>query len=388
MNGQLNSASSQMLDAVALSKQEAQRAEREFDRVATYVQSMASSKIDIVDDEAKGRVRAIVREADAACETLYTSYQSLVRVLDETCRPLLAQSPDACAIQEVANQIKWLNEESAIENNYSASFQGLEIGDIAQVQYRASMESQMIQHYWEAQYASTPTAKKLDQIHAEADDRRKSADQIALESFEKKKAEAKDSREKEKVNLAAKLQEEFGTAIRKTKKDCAAKCAELTACIQELTRSKNALEQELNSLGLFDFKKKSNLKKQIDVLTSQITDAANKRVAVQKKADTDCKNIKEVWDREQSEGNRRIDDAFPIPKQPEGMSVSGYNAWLSAQVLDWMEAGERYTISQILENCPAADGVGNSKLSVLMRHLLRDGEISQEEEGRRTFYMK
>ena len=109
-----NSASEKLMQAVRLTKESAERAEREYDSGAERVQRMASQSIDLFGGSAVSQVADIASESRKICDALYASYQMLVKMLDEECRPLLDQEPDYRAVREVCNLIKWLNDESEI----------------------------------------------------------------------------------------------------------------------------------------------------------------------------------------------------------------------------------------------------------------------------------
>ena len=47
------------------------------------------------------------------------------------CRPLLNEEPELRAVREVKNLIVWLNDESEIEANFSASFNSSSLGNVA-----------------------------------------------------------------------------------------------------------------------------------------------------------------------------------------------------------------------------------------------------------------
>ena len=82
------------------------------------------SEIDLFGGRAVSRVADIASSVRKACEELYASYQSLVLMLDQQCRPLLNQKPSTRAVKEVMEMIKWLNSESEIGSNFSGSING------------------------------------------------------------------------------------------------------------------------------------------------------------------------------------------------------------------------------------------------------------------------
>ena len=156
MGGFYMDVSDQMLEAVANAKKQAKAAERQFDLAAEMVNIKSSSSIDLFGGRAVSQVADIASSVRKACDELYASYQSLVLMLDQQCRPLLSQNPSTRAVKEVMEMIKWLNKESEIGSNFSGSLNGSSLGDLVNVKYFASMECQMIQKHWENVYSTMP----------------------------------------------------------------------------------------------------------------------------------------------------------------------------------------------------------------------------------------
>ncbi len=75
------------------------------------------------------------------------SYQALVKEVDDLCRPLLEETPEYGVVSEVRDFIKYLNDESEIENNFSASLNSHSLGDVATRRYFPSVENKMIQKF-------------------------------------------------------------------------------------------------------------------------------------------------------------------------------------------------------------------------------------------------
>lgn len=148
--------SNQMLEAVANAKKQAKSAEKQFDFAAEMVNIKSGSTIDLFGGRAVSQVADIASSVRKACDELYASYQSLVLMLDQQCRPLLSLNPSTRAVKEVMEMIKWLNKESEIGSNFSGSLNGSSLGDLVNVKYFASMECQMIQKHWENVYSTMP----------------------------------------------------------------------------------------------------------------------------------------------------------------------------------------------------------------------------------------
>lgn len=196
------SATDILLSCVENAKNEYERAEADYNCQVEIVQIKSSSNIDLFDGKSTRKVADIARTVREACDDFYASCQASVRILDEKCRTLLDQNPSTEAIIAVSETIKWLNDESEIGSNFSGSFNGMSLGDLVSVSYFPSMESKMIQKYWEATASALPDYKEGMQIYinkkAEAKKRKR----------EEKEAEEKRLKEKELREKAQKQKKE------------------------------------------------------------------------------------------------------------------------------------------------------------------------------------
>ena len=188
--------SNQMLEAVANAKKQAKSAEDKFDFAAEMINIKSGSSIDLFGGRAVSQVADIAAMTREACDELYATYQMLVAKLDMECRPLLALNPDVNAVCEVAETIKWLNKESAINTNFTGSINGGARADLVGVRYVPSVENKMIEKLWESKLSEMPgayTARKAYE-QRQIDERRSSKEaerkqKQALEEYEKRKAE-------------------------------------------------------------------------------------------------------------------------------------------------------------------------------------------------------
>ena len=181
--------SNQMLEVVANAKTRAKSAEEQFDFTAKMVNIKSGSNINLFSGRAVSQVADIASSVRKACDELYASYQSLVLMLDQQCRPLLSLNPSTHAVKEVMEMIKWLNKESEIGSNFSGSLNGASLGDLIHVNYFASMECQMIQKHWENVYSTMPDTEEENR----AFNQRQTEERIAARKAER---EARD-RERE-----------------------------------------------------------------------------------------------------------------------------------------------------------------------------------------------
>ena len=181
--------SNQMLEVAANAKTRAKSAEEQFDFAAKMVNIKSGSNINLFSGRAVSQVADIASSVRKACDELYASYQSLVLMLDQQCRPLLSLNPSTHAVKEVMEIIKWLNKESEIGSNFSGSLNGASLGDLIHVNYFASMECQMIQKHWENVYSTMPDTEEENR----AFNQRQTEERIAARKAER---EARD-RERE-----------------------------------------------------------------------------------------------------------------------------------------------------------------------------------------------
>lgn len=200
--------SNQMLEAVANAKKQAKSAEEQFDFAAEMVNIKSSSNIDLFSGRAVSQVADIASSVRKACDELYASYQSLVLMLDQQCRPLLSLNPSTRAVKEVMEMIKWLNRESEIGSNFSGSLNGSNLGDLVNVKYFASMECQMIQKHWENMYSMMPgTAEEDLAFNQRQMEERRAAREAERQARIAERECERQEREREKLAQEAELQE-------------------------------------------------------------------------------------------------------------------------------------------------------------------------------------
>ena len=85
--------SKQIMGYVSNAKRQVSSAESTYDSRASYIEIRSSSTIDLFGSDAVSRVAEIAKLTREASDDLYTTYQALVKLLDEQCRPLLDAGP-------------------------------------------------------------------------------------------------------------------------------------------------------------------------------------------------------------------------------------------------------------------------------------------------------
>jgi len=278
-----------MLQYVSQSRDRARRAERDFEYQKRNIERKASRDIDLFGGTVTSQIAEIAADSRRACDGLYSAYQTEVRLLDDACRPLLEQKPSLEAVKAVYDLIKWLNSESEIENNFTASFNHRDLGQLATVTYVPSMDNKLIQRYWEAKYDSWPG--RAEEIAAENERRRKAAEQARLRE-EKAKAEREEAeRQKKAAEEQARIavtrridakKKELAARMETMTRDLAREKAQAQAAIDQDQSCLEALQAERERLGFFQFKEKKALAQEISALHQQIQ---NKKEKLERKQD-------------------------------------------------------------------------------------------------------
>ena len=137
-----------MLAKVDSALERARKAAAEYEVSAMLIQQRVSrTTINVSSQSSLNDLRDIVRSCASACDKLYLAYQNLIHELDSELRGFLTQKPGAYAIKAVAGAIAWLNEESRIQNNYAAQFDGLDLGQLVKAKYLPRPESLDTERY-------------------------------------------------------------------------------------------------------------------------------------------------------------------------------------------------------------------------------------------------
>lgn len=405
-----------ILQIVRHARTEAGAAERQFDRANSDIQWKASRSIDLFGGDATSRVADIARDARRACDDLYSSYQSLIRIVDEQCRPLLDQDPALSAVKEVRDLIKWLNDESEIENNFTASFNSRSLGDVASARYIPSMENKMIQRYWENRYAMWPgRAEQEAREAAEAAERRRRQEEArrAAQEEERKRQEAEMAEYeqqhrvwKKKAEAVEELrrsaaQRALDDQVRKLKL-AADKAYEdtkrtLLADKAETQARKTAAETKLATLGFFAFGEKSQCKKTIREAGEQLVRLDQQLADNEARYEKEQRDISTQTDALRAKLAREMEKKYPMPPEPRkprtslmgntaGMTpVQLANRSVQQAILDWMQPGVLYTVPEIQEGCPACADLTNQRISALVRGLIGT-HVERIEEKRKAYF--
>ena len=265
-----NSATEKILQLVEQSRERAKRAEQKHENASARIQRKASRDIDLFGGSALGDIADIASDVRRASDDLYSALQMEIQLLDSDCRPLLSQQPALSAVREVCKLIKWLNEESEIENNFTASLNHQGLGQMATQRYSPTMENKMIQRFWEAKYDSWPgraeeIAAEKERIRVRQEQERIRQEQIKAQKEEearRKKAEEDAQRNAISQRIARKKQELTGRITELEKKRAGTK-AEMETEIAREKEHLASLQSERDQLGFFQLKEKKALAQQI-----------------------------------------------------------------------------------------------------------------------------
>ncbi len=408
-------AAKQIFDAVSDTKRSMDDAEGLFDSRNDEVQRKASRDIDLFGGHASSRVLEIASDAKRACDDLYATYQSLIPSLDSICRPLLDYNPGMEAIKSVRDMMQLLNEESEIENNYTASLNDTSLGDVVNAKYVPLMENRMIEKFWENQLESTPEYKEKRRKEKEKEERRyeekkrKEAEQADIEKREyelwKEEVKIAEKKRKEKrVEFENSIKEEFKEAQDRLKIQKDAKASSIREETERLNQRINKCSEEISSLKFFNISKKRELNKEID---SHKKTLRNKE---QELADLDSWFANEMKKVEQDKNDsierieEKLDDYCPIPLSPEKRKIQEEkekrkkllenatptqreNAKVKEEILLTLSrSGDSMTVTEIMSNMPNTYQVTYQKLSALIRQLVDSGDIEKEIRGKVTAF--
>ena len=356
---------------------------------------MASTSIDLFGGSAVSQVADIARESIKICDALYASYQMLIKMLDEQCRPLLEQEPEYYAVREVRDLIKWLNDESEIENNFTASLNSHSLGGVASGRYIPSIENKMIQTFWEGKYDMWP-----GRAEAEADERQKK-----MEAAEQKKRDMEQKRKEEEATYEKEYKEwkQKFDAIEKRRSDeiekhlTTAKETRLKEIETKYTKefedamldkfsceqSLKEEESKLASLGTFKFAEKKAAKKTIEEIKVKISGAIGRIETAEQICQNEKKELSAWLDKRKGQLQKEIEKTLPIPPKPrktyyfesrDSLTPMQFaNNCFKQDILNEMYPGHLYTATEI--QSLVDEFISTKRFSETLRQLEREGKV-------------
>lgn len=73
-------------------------------------------------------------------------------------------------------------------------------------------------------------------------------------------------------------------------------------------------------------------------------------------------------------------------KKPTAVQVA--NEGIKQDILDGMESGKKYTITDLMKSIDACADLSNQRVSALVRQLVTDGSVERTEEKRKAYFSK
>ncbi len=395
-----------MLQAVASAKKSAQEAQQLFDKRDREIQRKAGSTINLFGGDAPDRVVEIAGDVRRACDDLYASYQTLVRILDEQCRPLLEQEPSAEVVYEVYSTIKWLNEESEIKTQFTASLNSQSLGSVASGQYVPTMENKMIQQYWGSKFDQHPGAEQARQQklgkNSKADKNQQQKENTKQKQKLEKEQQAweqqaaqikKEHSEAEKKGLA----EIRENAANQEKKLTEAEKKEIIAAEQavvELEKQAADAENELSTLGFLQIARKRNLRKLIKDAQERLPNMRQKPKLIQEQYGNKRAALNKKTRKKEKELLQNLEKQYRIPESPVDRAerikkmtpLQLANEALKEAMLKYLRHKGQSSVEDIVENCPAARGLTCQKIHPLLLQLVATGDVERIVKNRDVFF--
>lgn len=146
-------ATKKMLRMLADKEYEGKQADRDFDHFSNNLEKRYRGVLFLANKEG-----TILDAGKVVCEKLHHCCEALIISLDESCKLLLAENPDASAIGEVSKLIDWLCEEMDITMNVDGE---------GYLQYKPTEECKTIANNWKETFHAIKARQKTP-IHEEA----------------------------------------------------------------------------------------------------------------------------------------------------------------------------------------------------------------------------
>ncbi len=394
-----NTATEQMLSAIQTIKESARQAEQEYDRRADALQEKANQTIDLFGGTAVSQIADLAAASKNICDQLYAAYQSLVTILDGQCRPLLDQAPELTAVRAVRDTIQWLNSESEIENNFTASFHSHNLGEVASVRYMPAIESRMIQTFWETTYRALPgreAFERREKEEAELKEQEEAALRKAL--YEKSLKRSRAAEEQYQADLkawqaaAAQAQSQrsamlsdLEAAERKRLEAASHDTFHITSAQIEAEKQNDRADlaqaqASLSSLGLLQFGEKIRWKKKIEELNLRLAEAEQKLLAARNIRDQGIRSIASRIEQKQAQWQHSAEKAYPIPEEPcpPGMTPQQFeNRKYQDAIYQTLSQHEKLTLEELQEKCHAVHDLSIFRIRALLRQM-EDRVICEE----------
>ena len=395
-----NAATEQMLLAVRNTKDSADRAEQEYDRKADQLQIKAGQGIDLFGGNAVSQVADIASTSRKICDELYAAYQMLIRVLDEECRPLLAQQPDYRAVRDVRNLIQKLNEESEIENNFTASLNEHSLGGVASGRYIPSIECKMIESFWEAKCASWPgraeaeeRERRVDDYISQYDNNIRRSNQERIDQYYNERKQWQKECERIKAQCVAEVNRRIKDVQSKLQQAAKAKydnvCKLHEQTVDQYTKVKADAETVLGSLGFFKFAEKKEQKEIISDAMAKIEQANARIKAAKDLYDSELADAVQKAQSQNATIAAQVEKEYTLPTRPALPHIDGItnqNDFYKKAMIDGMVRDKLYTPVELIESIPELADLTPQRVSAFLRQLVEEYQVERIEEKRKAFF--
>lgn len=399
--------------AIDLAKKTASDADREFDQENRMVQLKASGSIDLFGRNATTQVADLAVESKMACDTLYAALQMALQILDQTCRPLLTFQPNASAIKGVYDEIKTLNDDSTIQNNFTASFNDWNLGEIATRRYTPSIEAKMIEQFWHSEFQKVEAdyereeKEKIALIQQKEEEERKIAEafrekhrkeieeynqkveesvtlltRLEDENFERKIGDVKNNRNKAIEEVEEEISKELDGKILKVKEEKNDINQDYMECVKSLRSELEATKVTLQKLRKFEFFKKQNEEKRVETLILQLQQKNDEFLEKNQKAESGIKNMEEEKRSALEKQIKRIEAKYPFPEKVKKLKEKTAREKENEATKDaiynmFQTTGASYTVSDVMMECVETMDMTNQRVSALLGQLVSEKRIER-----------
>lgn len=381
-----------------------QNAQARFQSGSNALQQKASGNIDLFGGTVTSHVAEIATASRNLCDTLYAACQTQVKILDETCRPLLDEDIPVTAVKDVWKMIGLLNEESCITNNFTASLNGKGLGDVATVQYHPSMESKMIESYWESRYQSWPGREEYEkQLEAakrkKEEDRKEAAKKtkhIEEEQYKQAQLEwtkkAQDVEQKRERLLRQELDAQQLRSEEQIKQKKEQEIAAQTKRKEQLLAAQEKVKAALAQLRFYQIFLKIRYQKAIKDSILQISAAEQAIAAAERTYNEEQLQLKKAIQQRKTELTQAMRKKYPLPRKPRKPASMLYEnpstyqviaEFMKTEIINTLEKHGKLTYMELMQKNPNLNDLTYQRIVNYAKKLQQEGEIviTREKNG-------
>ena len=147
------------------------RFEAEFERnKKEFLRRVSTTKIDIFN---LSPLRDLLSEIRNACEKLFSSCEGLIRTFHRECSRLADDQTSYALLREISSEMAEIISDCHVTFDFDGSLDGIDLGDLAKVEFTASLEAQSIAKSWESRCNIRKTVEdrqsqeKRDQVYVQ-----------------------------------------------------------------------------------------------------------------------------------------------------------------------------------------------------------------------------